>query len=228
MRIQARLIALLVCLLVLVRPGPAAAQVTSATILGAVTDKSGAVIPNAQVTATNLDTNFSRSATTNERGQYSITPLPVGLYRVEVTAPGLKKFVQTGIVLDVNRSARVDPVLEVGALEETISINADAPLINTAEVSLGRTVGNAEILNLPLVNRDVYSLLSLTPGVEFTETGNAFGYPGQRTLINGASDGGTGSANYYLDGGNNMAVLRNTGNPVPNPDAVQEFRVITN
>jgi hypothetical protein len=228
MRIQARLIALLVCLLVLVRPGPAAAQVTSATILGAVTDKSGAVIPNAQVTATNLDTNFSRSATTNERGQYSITPLPVGTYRVEVTAPGLKKFVQTGIILDVNRSARVDPVLEVGPLEETISINADAPLVSTAEVSLGRTVGNAEILNLPIVNRDVYSLLSLTPGVEFTETGNAFGYPGQRTLINGASDGGTGSANYYLDGGNNMAVLRNTGNPVPNPDAVQEFRVITN
>ncbi|MCI0622112.1 MAG: carboxypeptidase regulatory-like domain-containing protein [Acidobacteria bacterium] len=228
MKRQNRLLLVLVCVPVLLWPNRSPAQITSATILGTVADASGAVVPNAQVTATNVETNFSRSANTDALGQYVIKFLPIGAYRVEFSANNFKKFVQTGVVLELNRSARVDPVLEIGEFTDTVSVTADAPQVNTTDASLGRTVDNAEILNLPLVNRDVYSLLRLTPGVELTETGNAFGYPGQRALINGSSDGGTGSVNYYLDGGNNMAGLRNTGNPVPNPDAVQEFRVITN
>ncbi|MCL4852698.1 MAG: carboxypeptidase regulatory-like domain-containing protein, partial [Bryobacteraceae bacterium] len=107
------------------------AQVSTATILGTVTDRSGAVVPNARVTVTNLETNFSRSMDTDQLGQYSIPFLPTGSYSVEVVTSTFKKFVQTGIVLDVGRSARVDPVLEIGALTEVVSVTADAPLVNT-------------------------------------------------------------------------------------------------
>lgn len=218
---------ILICVFLLVC-GSLWAQATSASIFGTVTDASGAVIPNIGVTATNVETNFSRTASTDGVGQYSIKFLPLGTYRVEASGASFKKFVQDGVVLELNRAARVDPVLAVGALTETVSVTSDAPLVNTADATIGRTVDNREIVSLPLVNRDVYSLLNLTAGVESSSSSNDFGYPGQRAFINGASDGGTGSANFYLDGGNNMANLRNTGNPAPNPDAVREFRVITN
>ncbi len=204
------------------------AQVTTATILGTVADRTGAVVPGVTVTAVNTATNFSRSAATDEYGQYAIRFLPTGVYRVEVDSKSFKKFVQTGVILDINRSARVDPVLDLGTISESVSVTSDAPLVNTSDAGIGRTVDNAEIVNMPLVNRDVYALLNLTPGVEVSESGNAFGYPEQRTMINGSAYGGSGTVNYFLDGGNNTMGLRNTGNPAPNPDAVQEFRVITN
>jgi len=205
------------------------AQVSTSTIFGTVTDSSGAVAPNVEVTATNLATNFSRSATTDNEGRYQIQFLPVGTYRVEAKEQGFKTFSQSGIGIDVATQARVDPVLQVGAISENVSVVADAPLVNTADSMLGHTVQNTEIVNLPLVNRDVYQLLNLTPGVEqSTDTGNTFGYPEQRTMINGGGDGGAGSVNFYLDGGSNLAGLRNTGSVSPNPDAIQEFRVITN
>ena len=87
---------------------------------------------------------------------------------------------------------------------------------------------NSEITTLPIVGRNVYTLLNLTPGVESTANSIVLGYPEQRTMINGGVDGGAGSVNYYLDGGTNMTGLRNTGNIAPNPDAVEEFRVVTN
>jgi hypothetical protein len=207
---------------------PMYGQVSTATIFGTVTDRSGAVVPGAQVLITNIDTNQTRTVTSDQSGQFTVPLLPTGRYRVEATATGFKKFEQTGIVLDVSRSARVDPILDIGGLTETVTVSSDAPLVNTANATVGRTVTTTEIANLPLVNRDVYSLLNLTPGVESSESGNAFGFAEQRTMINGGSYGGSGSVNYFLDGGNNTTGLRNTGNPVPNPDAIQEFRVITN
>jgi hypothetical protein len=107
----------------------AAAQVTTVTISGTVTDAAGAVIPNAQVTAINTETNFSRSTTADSSGQYSIQFLPIGPYRVEATAPGFKKYVRSGITLEVNRNARVDAALEAGAVSETVSVTSDAPLV---------------------------------------------------------------------------------------------------
>lgn len=204
------------------------AQVTTASILGTVTDETGAVVPSVQVTAINTATNLTRTANADQSGQYSIQFLPIGPYRLEANAAGFKKFVQTGIILELNQNARVNPVLQLGEVTESVSVVADAPLVNTTDAEIGRTVGNQEILTLPLVNRDVYSLLNLTPGVESSENSNAFGFPEQRTMINGSVNGGAGSVNYFLDGGNNTTGLRNTGNAAPNPDAVQEFRVITN
>src|SRR6185503_14500877 len=108
-----------------------------------------------------------------------------------------------------------------------VSVTSDAPLVETTNATLGQTTTNAEIVNLPLVNRDVYSLLELTAGVDSTSNSNIFGSPAQNTTVNGAANSGHGSVNYYLDGGSNTNGLRNTGNVAPNPDAVQEFRVTT-
>jgi hypothetical protein len=116
----------------------------------------------------------------------------------------------------------------VGSTGETVEVTTAAPIVNTSAPELGRTIENREIVDLPLVNRNVYTLLDLTPGVQRNDNSIVLGYPEQRTLINGGMDGGAGSVNYFLDGGVNITGLRNTGNILPNPDAIQEFRVQTN
>ena len=204
------------------------AQITTGTIVGTVTDPSGAAVPGAQVTATNTGTSLLRSVQSNGEGEYRIEFLPVGEYSVQATAPGFRKIVQKNVVLQVNQVARVDVSLTVGQSTESVEITAEPPLVNTSNVELGRTVENAEIVDLPIVNRNVYTLLDLTPGVQRNDNSIVLGYPEQRTLINGGVDGGAGSVNYYLDGGTNMTSLRNTGNILPNPDAIEEFRVQTN
>ena len=220
-RIAAALIALLLA-------KGAYAQVATGTILGNVKDTSGAAVPTAIVTATNLGTQFARSTTTDSAGQYALRLLPVGQYKLEVSLTGFKGFTQTGIALEVGRNARVDAVIEPGGVTEVVSVVADAPLVETNSSSLSRTVGQNEVLNLPLVNRDLYSLLSLTGGVTSNENSNSLGGPEQLTTINGSQRAQIGSVNFQLDGGNNTAGLRGTGNPAPNPEAIQEFRVITN
>jgi len=220
-------------------PVTVVAQITTATIIGTVTDSAGAPVPAASVMARNVDTGLTRTVSSGEDGAYRIEFLPVGNYVVETTATsGFKKAYQDGITLRVNDIARVDVTLEVGSVSEQVTVTEAPPEINTSSAELGRTVQSREIENLPLVERNVYTLLDLTPGVQSNNNGVAtasattsplsLGFPEQRTLINGGTDGGTGSVNYYLDGGTNMTNLRNTGNILPNPDAIQEFRVQTN
>lgn len=224
---------------VVIIPVTTVAQITTATITGTVTDPAGAPVPSATVTARNIDTGLTRTISTGEDGGYRLEFLPVGNYVVEITAiSGFKKASQEGIVLQVNDTARIDIALEVGSVGEQVTITTAPPEVNTSSTELGRTVQSREIENLPLVERNVYTLLDLTPGVQSNNNGVAtasaatsnlsLGFPEQRTLINGGTDGGTGSVNYYLDGGTNMTNLRNTGNILPNPDAIQEFRVQTN
>jgi carboxypeptidase family protein len=234
LKIQFAVVALLLAI-----PLVAAAQVTTATIVGTVTDPGGANVAGAQVVARNVDTGLTRTVTSSDEGAYRLEFLPVGNYVVEVTTTGFKKAYLSGIVLKINDTARVDVSLTVGQVSETVTIAESAsPAINTSTPEIGRTIESAEITALPLVERNVYTLLDLTPGVQSNNNGVAtastgtstfiLGYPEQRTLINGGTDGGTGSVNYYLDGGINMTNLRNTGNILPNPDAIQEFRVQTN
>jgi len=206
----------------------AGAQGTTGTVQGTVKDSTGAVLPGATVSAVNVDTNVGRSATTDGRGDYKIEFLPVGRYRVTVALDGFGRYIQEGVAIEVLRTARVDATLTVGASTEHVEVLADAPLVDTSHVALGRTVTQDEVLNLPLVDRDLYALLDITAGVDSSESTNVFGSPGQETLINGSANAGAGSVNYNLDGGANASGLRNTGNVVPNPDAVQEFRVVTN
>src|SRR5688572_22947023 len=224
--------------LLLAIPLAAFAQVTTATMVGTVTDPGGSIMPGAEVTARNVDTGLTRTVKSGDDGAYRIEFLPVGHYVLEVTAAGFKKAFISDIHLQVNDTARVDVPLTVGQVTETVTVTEAMPQINTSTSEIGRTIQSAEIVALPLVERNVYTLLDLTPGVQSNNNGVAaastgtssliLGFPEQRTLINGGTDGGTGSVNYYLDGGSNMTNLRNTGNILPNPDAIQEFRVQTN
>src|SRR5919197_1888192 len=117
------------------------AQTPTGTILGSVWDAQGAVVPGATVTATNVGTRYSREAVTDDAGDYALRLLPIGNYMVVVSITGFKSFTQTGIVLEVGRNARVDATLELGAVEESLTVVADAPLVETASASLSRTVG---------------------------------------------------------------------------------------
>jgi hypothetical protein len=223
MRLCISILLLFACLI------PAWAQSTTGNIAGTVTDPSGAPVAGAKVTAVNISTNVVRTTATLADGSYSLLFLPVGTYRIEVNVSGFKKFEQTGVVLDVNRNPKVDAVLEVGAVNETVEVKADATTVETTVPALGQTVTGIEIEELPLVNRDVYSLLTLVAGVDFTgQATDSFGAPQQQTYINGSPNSSVGSVNYNLDGGTNSSGLRNTGNSIPNPDAVQQFRVVTN
>ncbi|MFI5170285.1 MAG: carboxypeptidase-like regulatory domain-containing protein, partial [Vicinamibacterales bacterium] len=141
------------------------AQDPTGTILGNVKDTTGAAVPQANVTATHLGTQFARTTTTDITGQYALRLLPVGQYKVDVTLTGFKTFSQSGILIEVGRNARVDATIETGGIEEVVSVIADASLVETSVSSLQRTVSQNEVLNLPLVNRDLYQLLSLTGGV---------------------------------------------------------------
>jgi len=207
---------------------PIFSQQVTGSILGNVQDAQGAVIPGADVAARNHDTGLARATKANERGEYRIDFLPPGNYEIQVSDKGFRSFVRSGIALAVGDFARVDARLEVGEATSTIEVTGTAPLVNTTESTVGQSVQTDQITTLPLVNRNIYSLLSVTPGVQYTANAIALGFPAQRTFINGGADATMGCVNYYLDGGLNMSTLRNTGNSTPNPDAIDEFRVDTN
>jgi len=212
-------------------------QQTTGSIVGTVKDQQGAVVNTATVKATNVDTGFSRSAPVNGYGEYRIDYLPVGRYTVEATAPSFERFVQQNLALDVDQTLTVEIKLTIGAQTATITVTEAPPLVNTADAVLGRTIEPDEIVGLPLVNRNVYSEVSLTPGVmanNNSPSSNPSGNPTMATglyiedvQVNGSMDGGSAAVAFYLDGGNNITGMRNYGNPSPNPDAVEEFRVET-
>jgi hypothetical protein len=213
-------------------------QQITGSIVGTVKDQQGAVVNTATVKATNLDTGFSRSAPANGYGEYRIDYLPVGKYTVEAQAPSFQRFVQTSVALNIDQTLTVDVTLTVGAATQTVTVTEAPPLVNTSDAVLGRTIEPAEIVGLPLVNRNVYAELSLTPGVmsnSNSPTSNpsgtpnmTVGLPSAAVQVNGSLDSGNGTVAFYLDGGNNITGMRNYGNPAPNPDAVEEFRVETN
>ena len=180
-------------------------------------------MPHATITLTQTDTNFIRVSTSKEDGSYHEEFLPVGPYKVSVVAAGFKTLQRTGIVLAVMQSATLNLTLEIGGQTEMISVTADVPLVNFSDSTLGASISNVQIDNLPLVNRDTYSLLSLTPGVQSVSNENSIGLPMEHVIINGSTDNMVGQVTYYLDGGINMTGVRSTGNVIPNPDAVDQF-----
>jgi outer membrane receptor protein involved in Fe transport len=229
--------ALFCALLVLFSAAALKAQSSTASMFGNVTDATGAAVPKATVTIIQTDTQFTRTVVTEANGSYRADFLPVGPYKISVTAPGFKKLDREGITLTVTEDAEVSLALQAGGASETVEVTAEVPLLNTGNSTLGRTITNVEIDNLPLVDRNVYRLLDLTPGVQNNNaagTGgnggviNATGFPEQHVKINGSTDSLVGQVSYYLDGGTNMTGLRDTGNPLPNPDAIREFNVQTN
>ena len=217
-----------VCALLLGFAGPLHAQLSTATMFGTITDSTGAVLSGATITMVQTDTNFTRVAVTKDDGSYREEFLPVGPYKVTVAAKGFKTLDRTGIVLSVMQDAELSLKLEVGATSETVDVTADVPLVNLGNSTLGATVSNLQIDNLPLVGRNTYQLLNLTPGVQSNNITNSLGFQELHVYINGSTDDFTGQVSYYLDGGLNMTGLRNSGNNIPNPDAISQFNVETN
>src|SRR5207302_4567314 len=146
------------------------AQAT-AQIAGSVRDQSGAVLPGAEVTVTQTETGAARAAVTNETGSYVLSNLPIGSYRLEASLPGFRTFVQTGIVLQVNGSPVINPVLEVGQVTEQVEVQANATLVETRNAGVGQVIENQRILELPLNGRQVNDLITLAGAAVQTAVG---------------------------------------------------------
>ncbi len=143
----------------------ARAQAIKGTLLGTVTDTSGAAVANATVTLTEMRTNISNTTTTNSSGNYVFSNIPDGVYRVESSLSGFKKVVREGIEVKVNTTVRIDLDMEVGNVTETVSVTAEAPLLQTDRADTGRLIESKQVAELPLgFNRNFQSLLVTVPG----------------------------------------------------------------
>jgi hypothetical protein len=214
---------LLLALLAFVLHPPVWAQATS-QVSGAVSDASGALIPNASLELENTETGLKRTATTDSTGSYAFLQVVPGNYRMTVKANGFRTATVSEVKLLVNNPATLNVKMEVGQLTETVSVVATTERLNTVDASIGNAIDNKPIVQMPLNARNIVGLLALQPGVVFTGEGDT-------DSRNGAVNGGkSDQANVTLDGvdvNDQMdrqaftSVLRMT------PDSVQEFRVTT-
>src|SRR5579884_377848 len=200
---------------------PLRADVT-ATILGNARDSSGAVLPGVKVTATNVDTNLSQTTTTDTAGEYRFLSLPIGTYRVEAELSGFQKFTAENIVLTVDQQRRLDMTLQVGNLQESVEVQANAVQVETASTQLGTVIDDHAIETLPLNGRSYIDLLSIQAGVA-PQTGTN---PSQGLIsVNGQRE----ASNAFLVNGGDVSEGRYMGTGViPNLDSIAEFRLITN
>ncbi len=218
-----------IALLLLFTPNFAHAQKDTASITGQVTDSSGAVVAGARVDAVNVDTNYTYHATSNQTGDWTISPVRIGTYRVSVTATGFKKSEITPFTLDVQQRQRLDVALQPGAVTQTVDVTETAPLLESETSERSQLVDSKTMVTLALNGRNPVQLAQLTAGVTVSEPGardeNGYGFSanGARSLQN----------NFLLDGidnNSNLPDLLNEANYVvmPSVDALQEFRVETN
>jgi hypothetical protein len=220
----------LFCLFLILVVGCAAAwsQGATAQISGTVSDASGAVLPGVEITATQTETGVSRNTISNETGFYVLPNLAIGPYRLEASLGGFRSFLQSGIVLQVNSNPAINIVLQVGQVSETVEVQANATMVETRSTGIGQVTENARILELPLVGRQAYDLVTLSGAAVQTgvaSTGNRAAYPGTPTFsIAGSVNGGN---TVTLDGAMHNDVASNTALPLPFPDALQEFKLET-
>src|SRR4051794_8492636 len=204
------------------------AQQITGNIRGTVTDPSGAVIRGAAVTARQAETGLTRETTTDRDGNYVLLELPIGHYRVQVSATGFQEYVQDGITLNVNQTASVVAHLSVGSEKEQVLVSADAPLIEPTVTSMGKVVQQRELEDLPLNGRNFSQLgllqpgvVPLTPGIAEAggnlRAGQAYSVNGQRPESN----------NFLIDGANNFNGVDGGFVLKPPVDAISEFRIIT-
>ena len=199
------------------------AQAT-AQISGTVRDQSGAVLPGVEITATQTGTGIARNTITNETGSYILSNLAVGPYRLEAGLPGFRTFVQTGIVLQVNGSPAINPVLEVGQVTEQVEVQANAALVETRSTAVGQVIENERILELPLQGRQVTDLITLSGAAVQTGTSQSRTTWQGGVFISVAGGQGFGVM-YSLDGAMHNNMYDGTQMPMPFPDALQEFKV---
>lgn len=208
---------------------PAVAQEITGGITGTVTDPSGASVPNAKITATDVQRGTIWPTQTNSAGVYNFPRLPVGEYSLKVEAQGFATSARPAFELEMNQIARVDFTLNVGAMTQTVSVSAAPPLLQTDTMQVGMVTSGNFNVNLPLASRNFIQLTLLTPGVTTTdpssfENGQRTG-GGGRPYVNGNRE----EANdFLLNGIDNNQISDNLTSYQPSVDAVQEFNVITN
>ncbi len=187
-------------------------------VVGTVVDQSGAVIPNARVTAVNVATGDKRQTTSDSQGAYQVLQLPIGTYQVTVEAQGFRKLTTEPEKLEINQSLRVLAKLEVGATTETVEVDAQATGVETVNPTLGHSVVTSQIVSAPLNGRNTLDLALLEPGVIPNLSGS-----GSFSVAGSRGD----SVTFLLDGGVNNNLLNNGVVFNPNPDAIEEFRILT-
>jgi hypothetical protein len=214
-------------------PVPAYAQATG-SITGQITDESGAVMPGVSVDATNTATGQTRNAVTGADGFYTIPLVQPGTYEVKATLSGFKPVVRQNITVSVGDTSRVDMKLTVGGIEESVTVSSEAPLVETAHATLGITIDQQKVVELPLNGRNFTQLGTLIPGVAAPPsnlggsagdaTPGGFGATTSGFNVNGMRNQ---SNNFLLDGASNNDTF-NTGFVLrPPPDAIQEFKIQT-
>jgi hypothetical protein len=207
---------------------PARTQtVAVAEVTGTVTDSTGSAIAGANVSMTETDKQVVRSTLTDSLGNYTLPELPVGPYRLDVRANGFRNHIESGLVLEVGNNIQVNVTMEVGSVNETVEVKANASLVETKENSVSSVVDQQRINDLPLDGRQATQLILTLGAASYGDSGDT----GSKTFwsstrISVAGGQGNGTA-YLLDGGDNTDAMSNVNMPFPFPDALQEFSVDT-
>jgi len=205
------------------------AQGTGGRILGRVADPSGALLGAVRATAVNDATGVAQTAQTNESGDYVFPNLPVGTYTLTFELRGFKKDVHKGITLDVNQAITLNMTMQLGAAQEVVDVTSEAPLVDTTSTQLGAVVNNRSVNELPLNARDTYQFLQLQPGVQ-SQLGSSGGtfYGSDNAGAVSVNGGRTRANNFSVNGGDANDQFVNLPTIQPTPDAIDEFRVISN
>src|SRR6266446_9073706 len=228
-RIVLLLMAVLFC------TAPALAQTASTSALtGEITDPHGAVVPGAQVLVVNEATGEKREAVSQDNGSYTVALLLPGSYRVEFTKQGFKSSVKTALEINVTETRRLDAQLEVGSVEERVVVVSESQLLQTESPALGNVTDHESVVNLPLVTRNYTQIVTLSPGISAGVTNAAAlgrGSSGE-SQGNFRVHGASGADNNFQMNGVEINDLQASGFlsggvAVPNPDAIQEFKVQT-
>ena len=205
-------------------------QAESGTVVGTVTDQSGAAVAGASVTITHATTNFSRTVTTNTSGQYTANLFPTGTLTISVEQPGFTRMVRNGLELSAADTLTVDLKLTLGNVTQTLEVTAEASLVQTQSAAVSTLVSNQQIIETPLNGRSFVQLIPLMPGASPTSSvmSAAVGaYAGQRTNVSVSVNGSIPNNNSYLiDGIYNKDMWVNYLVLVPSVDAIQEVRVL--
>ena len=202
----------------------------SGTIVGTITDETGALVGDATVTLTNTGSGFSRVVTTNGSGQYVAPTIPIGTYSITAEKTGFQKLLRDGVQLTAADTATVNLALHVGDVKQTVEVKESAPLVEAQTAEVSELIDNRRIIDMPLNGRTFTSLLELTPGAHpgsNTNLGNNTTYS-MRGSVNYSVNGANAAENTYLiDGMVNRNLWLNTLIMVPTIDSIQEFRVLT-